>query len=255
MPDEENAGVIEQEEVANPEIADQQPIEPDEESAEDSAQSSQSAPKSTKEDNMRKMGQALDDLKRQNAELQNALTKLAPPKQEAPPEPDELEGLEDDDFVSVAQVRKLAERIVKQTVKSSKLEGRVETMEEKFKSKHEDYDEVVNQDNFEKLFKDMPEMRPVLKRAYELAVKGEDIDPVSLSYKLLKNYSKSGEEPVMKKPNSDERLAKNQAKPLSANAIKSSALTAADKYMGGSLTKADRDRIYKETVEASKARR
>lgn len=255
MPDDENTGVVE--EVAAPEIADQQTeAEPEthEEQSEAKATPSEE-PKNSKEDNLRHLGRAYEDLKRQNAELQNALVRLAPPQKEAAPEPDELADLADDDFVSVSQVKKLAERIVKQTVQSAMKEGRVERLEETFKARNSDYDAVVNQDNFEKLFKDMPEMKAVLKNAYDAAVKGNtEIDPVSLSYKLLKPYV--GEQEMVTKKVGDEKLSRNAGKPISANAIKSSALTEAHKYMGGGLpTKEDRARIYKETVEASKARR
>jgi hypothetical protein len=264
MPADETEGVT-KEEVATPEIADQQPVTEPETQEEAPAEAVEKVAtegetkKSTKEDNLRQQGRVIEDLKRQNAELQSALVRMVPPaqkQQEAQPEPDELAGLDDDDFVSVSQVKKLAEKIVKQTVQSAMKEGRVERIEESFKTKHDDYDDVVNQDNFERLFKDVPELKPVLARAYELAVKGEDIDPVSLSYKLLKQYSNTGdEEMVNKKSPSDEKLNRNQAKPLSANAIKSSALTEAHKYMGGKApSKEDRARIYKETVEAAKNR-
>jgi hypothetical protein len=101
----------------------------------------------------------------------------------------------------------------------------------------------------------VPELKPVLAKAYELAVKGENIDPVSLSYKLLKPYL-GGQDVVNSKKAGEEKLTRNAGKPISANAIKSSALTEAHKYMGGSApSKEDRARIYKETVEAAKARR
>ena len=203
------------------------------------------SPKKSKEDNLRNLARTNEDLKRQNAELQSALIRMAPPPVREKPVPqeevDELADLADDDFVSVSQVKKLAERIVKATVKSAMNEGRVEKIEKSFKNQHSDYEEVVNQENFEKLFKDMPEMKPVLSRAYELAVKGEDIDPVALSYKLLKQYSTTnGEEQMNKKSPSEEKLSRNQAKPISANAIKSSALTEAHKYMGGNAPRSRR---------------
>jgi hypothetical protein len=258
MPDDENVGVIE--EVASPETVDQQTnIEPEPQEVSQEAETAQpEVPKKSKEDNLRQLGRAYEEEKRRSAELQAALLRMMPAQKapEAAPEPvDELAGLDKEDFISVGQVEKIVERAVKKSVHSAMSAGRVERLEESFKGSHSDYDDVVNQDNFEKLFNDMPELKPVLAEAYESAVKGENIDPVSLSYKLLKQYKNSGED-MTKKATSDDRLNRNQAKPISANAIKSSALTEAHKYMGGAApSKDDRARIYKETVEAAKARR
>jgi hypothetical protein len=254
MPDDENTGVVE--EIAAPVIAEQQTEnEPETQEAASEAAAPPEAPKNSKEDNLRQQGRVIEDQRRRIAELESAFVRMAPPKKEPEPEPDELANLDDEDFISVGQVKKIAQKIAKETYQKTMNEGRVDRLEESFKARNSDYDAVVNQDNFEKLFKDMPELKPVLAKAYEAAVRGENIDPVALSYKLLKPYM--GEEDVIqKKAPGDDRLARNASKPISANAIKSSALTEAHKYMGGNApSKEDKARIYKETVEAAKARR
>ena len=255
MPDDENIGVT-SEEIATPEIADQETNnEPEtQEQATESVATSE-PPKNSKEDNLRQQGRVIEDQKRRIAELESAFVRLAPPKKEVVPEPDEMAGLDDDDFISVGQVKKIAQKIAKDTYRATMNEGRVERLEETFKGRHSDYELVVNQDNFEKLFKDMPELKPVLANAYAAAVRGEDIDPVALSYKLLKPYI-GDSDVVNSKKSGDEKLVRNQNRPISANAIKSSALTEAHKYMGSNApSKEDKARIYKETVEAAKARR
>jgi hypothetical protein len=202
------------------------------------------------------MRESLEALQRQNLELQNAVYKMnAPTQKQQAPEPDELADLSEDDFINVGQVKKYASRLVKETIQQAMKEQKGATLEDRFRASHSDYDEVVNKENLETLFQDMPELKGVLSKAYEASMKGEDVDPVSLSYKLIKKFGTNlGETTMNKKAPELARLAKNAQKPISSNAIKSSALSEAHKYIDRP-SKEEADRIYKETVEAARARR
>jgi hypothetical protein len=111
----------------------------------------------------------------------------------------------------------------------------------------------VNSDNFETLFEEMPELRSVLKLSYDAAKRGEDVDPVAVSYKLLKKFQPE-EKQVSKKAPENYQLSRNEQKPKAAASIKSQALHEAYKFVANP-SKSERERIYKETVEASKASR
>jgi hypothetical protein len=253
MPEEIESGVDEV--AAAPEI-EQQPTNVETEAAKaDSAGSKSEKPKGSKDENMERMRQSLDDLKRKNAEMAAALEQLRAPVKVAEPEVDELASLGGDDFVNKSQAEKLIERKVAQRVEAALKAMRVENREGLFAATTSDYKQVVTQENFDALFQDVPELRPVMAKAYELAQRGEDIDPVALSYKLLKKFgggSATGESEMAKR--NAEALAKNVGKPQSANAVKSSALSEAHKFIN-SPSKDEKARIFKETQEAARARR
>jgi len=252
MSDEVEAGVTQ--DVADPTLSQQE--QPQETPLEAIAAATSEPAKTDKDENIRRMRESLEELSRQNRELQQAVHQMRSPAQpQEPLERDELADLSEDDFINVGQVKKYASRLVKDTVRQVMKEQKGASLEDRFRMTHNDYDEVVNKENLETLFQDMPELKGVLSKAYEASLKGEDVDPVSLSYKLIKKFCTNiGETPMNKKAPELAKLAKNTAKPISSNAIKSSALSEAHKYIDRP-SKEEADRIYKETVEASRARR
>lgn len=253
--DENENSVIAEAEIAEQPIPETQTDAVAAEQAHSEQESVQQKQRNTRDENMAKMRESLEQLRRQNLELQNAVMQTHQVRQSAPPapEPDELATLPDDDFVSVAQMKKFAARVAQETVQSALKQQKGASLEDRFRAAHPDYDEVVNKENLETLFQEMPELRGVLTKAYESAMKGDDVDPVSLSYKLIKKYSTTlGESSMSKK--TPEILARNAQKPVSSNAIKSAALSEAHKY-AMKPTKEEADRLYKETVEAARARR
>jgi len=252
MSDDQNSGVI-LEEAAAPEVIDQQPTEaPIEEQI---AAKASEKPKGDKDENIRRMRESMEHLQRQNQELQATLNAMSRPKQQAPQEPvDEVAALAEDDFVNVGQMKKYAQNVTKEAVRQALKEQRGASSEERFRAQNPDYDQVVTKENLETLFNDVPELKPTLVKLYDMALKGEDVDPVAVSYKLIKKFNTNlGETSMNKKTSEVDKLASNSNKPVSSNAIKSSALTQAHKY-GLRPTKEEAAKLYKETVEASKGR-
>ena len=210
------------------------------------------AEESDKEKNFRRMRLAMEEQQRQIQELQRTLSQAKQaeaPQEEA--EQDPLAGVADDDLVSVKQVRSYAERVAKDAVRQVLKEQKGATIEERFRERNPDYDKIVTKENLDELFEEMPELKPTLQRMYAMALKGEDVDPVALSYKLIKRFK--GEQDMGKAEKASAQLTKNAQKPLSSNAIKSSALNEAHKF-GQTMSKEDKARIFAETVAAAKQR-
>lgn len=247
MPDEENTTAVSVDE-APVEASSQAEVAEPQSQAQEPPKSASIEEESDKEKNFRRMRLAMEEQQRQIRELQEALESAKPQVQE---ELDPLDGVSEDDFVSVKQVKTYAEKAVKKAVQQALKEQKGATLEERFRQSHPDYDQIVTKENLDEMFQEMPELKPTLHRMYQAALKGEDVDPVALSYKLVKRFK--GEQTMGKAEKASAQLAKNAQKPVSSNAIKSSALNEAHKF-GTSLSKEDRERIYAETVGFAKRR-
>ena len=171
----------------------------------------------TKDYNWRKMEQKMQDLERKNREMtQTMQEKAAPPKEES----DELAQLQDDDLITVGQVNKLAEKRARQIVAEELSKREREALPGKVKSQYDDYDQVVTNENIEKLVQE--------RAAWETTIKN-DPNPYETAYCLIKQ-SKFYKENNENKQN-QERINSNNQKPVSSNTIgKKGPLTQANTF-------------------------
>lgn len=239
MTDEANSGVIEEAAA---------PVEATE------AQPKEAVPTPTSEiqdRNWKEARQLLEEQRRRIEELQGMVSRSAAP---APKEEvDELDQMAPDDIVTAKQMRKYAERVAEQAVQKAMKRSAADTMEERVRARYSDYDSVVTKENVDELTRDDPALRKTLQSLAAAAQRGEDVDPYSLAYSLIKKTKGSTEKEDMSRVKRDaDQLAKNSAKPVSSNAIKSAPLSDAHTY--ANLSKEDKERYFKEMTEAAKRR-
>lgn len=172
----------------------------------------------SKEYNWRRMEQKMQELERKNQELTQVVQeKAAPPKEEAP---DELAQLQNDDLTTVDQVNKLAEKRARQIVSEELSKREREALPAQVKGQYEDYDQVVTNENIEKLVQERP--------AWETTIRN-DPNPFEAAYCLIKQskfYRAKNEN-----KQTEERIADNSQKPVSSNTIgKQGPLTQANAF-------------------------
>lgn len=184
---------------------------------------------------MREKDQQIEELGRQFSEI----SKRNPPKEEI----DELANLADDDILTVAQAKKLAQKMARGVAEDVLKERDAATVDERLQLKFSDYADVVTKENIELLKQTEPELAQSL---YHMP------DPYSqavAAYKLLKKVTVKGES-----SNSLEkkRAMENSQKPLSVNAVtKQSAIGNAHLFENG-LTKDLKKQLWSEMQQAMK---
>ena len=195
---EDNQGVTEQEAAAPVEATESQPpIVPEEPKKPEPG---------TQEFNWRRMEQKVQELERKNQELSQTMQeKPSSPKEEVP---DELAQLQDDDLITVGQVNKLAEQRARQIVSDELNKREKEALPGKVKKQYEDYDQVVTNENIEKLVQEDPDLEHDIKVS---------INPYSRAYKEIKR-SEFYKTQVSNNQNK-ERIESNSQKPVSSNTI------------------------------------
>lgn len=172
----------------------------------------------TKEYNWRRMEQKLQELERLNQELSQTVQEKNSPKKEE--QPDELSQLQEDDLITYGQVNKLAEQRARQIVADELAKREREALPSKVKSQYNDYDQVVTNENIEKLVQERP--------AWENTIKN-DPNPYETAYYLIKQ-AKFFKENIENKQN-QERINSNSQKPISSNVIgKQGPLTQANAF-------------------------
>lgn len=171
---------------------------------------------------MRLQKQRIEELEKDRQEREQARM----PAQE--PEPDELEGEDPDNYITVAKARKMAEKAAEkkarsyaqQAVQEYAQQQTVAMSEERAKAKYEDYDYIM--EHF---------ALPMIKNDPALAYKiQQSKNPAETAYKLGK-LSDGYEETMTKAATSPkaEKILKNSQRPTSSNAA-GSLKTQADKY-------------------------
>jgi len=188
--------------------------------AEEAAQETRKEPsKSNAEINWEQTRQLLQMQKQKIEDLESRLVEREKPSQVD--EKDEFSELDPDDYLTVGKARKLAEKLAekkateaaKKIVQEYSQQQTVQNDEHRMRSKHDDYDFVV--ENFAiPLIKNDPAL------AYQIQ---HSKNPAETAYKLGK-LSDSYEESTMKQQTSPkaEKVLKNASRPVSANAVGSS---------------------------------
>jgi hypothetical protein len=205
MPDEETMDVGQDvQEVVQPTDSVQQSERQEE------AQVVQQQKRNDAEYNWAETRRKMDMLERENREHKEMLLKLQ--QKQLPPEEDELEGLADDDILTVSQARKLAQKISRQTAQESYRERDAATVDDRMRSKFSDYDDIVTSENLELLKKNDPELAMSLQRLAD--------DPYSQSMAAYKMLKRAGYSPQKQSQTLEKRKAlENSQKPMSVNSV------------------------------------
>ena len=184
----------------------------------------------------------MQELDRRVKEQDDYISKL---KQTSAPKDDyeEIDRLTDDDIVTKAQARKLAEKMAKQIASQVIKEREAATVEERVKLRFNDFDDVVTQENIELLKQKKPEL------ASSVASNPDPYAQAVAAYDALKMI---GAQEMSKTSVEKEKALKNAQKPLSVNAVtKQSAIGNAHLFENG-LTPELKKQLLKEMQEASK---
>lgn len=213
-------------------VTDQTVVEPEvkteDQSQEQEAQKSQ---EKSKEYNFARMREKQESLEQEVKELRQ--------KQEPQPqkEVDELAGLSDDDILTVAQTKKLAARQAEEIVKRLMKERENASLPEKTRSKYEDFDAILNEENIKKLEKQEPGLADACSKAS---------NPWEATYKVLKKFIVPAKEEKAVK--GEKELNDNLALPTpSIAAGNTRPLNNANIW-----AKASKEELYKQMTEAAK---
>lgn len=183
----------------------------------------------------------MQELQRQNKELAEAVQKMQQPKVA---EIDELDKLGDDDIITKAGAKKLAEKMARQIAAETIRQREAETVEERLQNKYPDFASVVSRENIDQLKTNDPELAMSLHRLSD--------DPFAQGVAAYKLLMKLGYGDNMSKSVEKKKAIENSQKPISVNAAtKSSALGNAHLFENG-LTKELKTQLWKEMQQAMK---
>lgn len=192
--------------------------------------------------NWAEMRRKMQEKDQEIAELRQQFSEINKRKP-TPEEEDELAKLAEDDILTVAQAKKLAQKMARNVAEDVIKQREAATVEERVQLKFPDYSEIVSKENIELLKQTEPELAQSL---YHMP------DPYSqavAAYKLLKRIAKRDEGPSLEK----RKAEANAQKPVSVNAVtKNSAIGNAHLFENG-LTPELKNQLYKEMKEAMKA--
>lgn len=221
MAEEENvAEAIQQEEVIQP---------PEQAAPESQSPEVEAQPKevSDKDRNFQKMREKTARLERHNAELQKAL--------EAQGNPTDT-GVASDELVEGKHLEKLYQEM--ERIKNAAIPDRL-------RSKFSDFDQVVTEENIEKLKQSEPELFVSIKSGEDLYAKGVS------AYKTLRALGIAKDDPYKAQK---EQVHQNQSRPLSTQAIKGQGALADANIFAKGLTPELKKQLQEEMAHAVKAR-
>lgn len=237
MSDDENVNVAEQ--LANTEVV--QPSESENTAPErdDNASNNSESKRNDQEYNWKQASRKLRDLEKQNEELAKALNRIQKPEAED----DELDKMGDDDIMTKAQAKKMAERMARQVSERVIKEREAMTAEDRVKAKFPDFDSVVTRENIELLKQSEPEV------AQSLAMNPDPYAQAVAVYRTLKT-SGLGRSDLA---NEKQKAISNSKKPVSVNAVSKGASAIANAHIFESgLTPELKASLYKEMQECAR---
>ncbi len=187
--------------------------------------------------NFRELRQKMEELQRQNQQLEMKLQYQ--PRNE--PEPvDELANIKDDDWLSAKQAKVLAMRTVQEYMDSQA----ATQVEDKMRIRYKDYDDVVSNENIKELIEDDREFADAL---------ASSANPALAAYKAIKKAAFFQNKKTEKKSSIEaEKIVKNASKPVSANAVQTRPLAQAESFARMSDT--ERESLWRETQEFASRR-
>jgi len=197
---------------------------------------------SDKEINFQRMRESKEQLEREVRELKKAMELSAQTKQNQAH--DEDNDISDDDLVEGKEVKKLRSQI--RSLSKAMEQTKLSAEEMKLKTKFSDFDQVVTQENIEKLKQTEPELHAALINS------GADLYSKGVSaYKTLKALGFVKEDNYISQK---EQVKENHGRPVSAQAIRGQgALSEANIFAKG-LTPELKKQLQSEMSQAIKAR-
>ncbi len=165
-------------------------------------------------------------------------------KKQAPPEEDEFAKLAEDDILTLAQARKLAAKMARQTAETVLKERDAATVDERMGNRFPDYRSTLTRENLE-LFN---ELEPDLAESLTL-LKDNPYRQAELAYKYIKKFVPQQDNTMTK----DKKKAEvNSKKPLSVQAVgKTSVIGQVGQFENG-LTPEMKAQYWKEMQEIRK---
>ena len=221
------------------------PVQPQEQTAHESQSPEVEAKEEkvsfSKDENLIRLRETKEQLEKENRELRKYYESHA--KKESSQEEDI--GVEDDDIVEGKVVKRLYNELKElKKFKQSYEQEKVDSIPQRLKSKFEDFDQVVTQENVEKLKRSEPELYASITAGGDLYAKGVS------AYKTLKALGIVRDDYKDQK----EQVQQNHGKPVSAQAIRGQgALSEANIFAKG-LTPELKKQLQQEMQQASKAR-
>ena len=176
------------------------------------------------------------------AELRDQFSSIN--KKHAPPEEDEFARLAEDDILTVAQAKKLATKLARQTAETVLRERDASTVDERMQFKFPDYSSTVTRENIELL----NELKPEVAESLTL-LKDDPFRQAKLAYEYIKAFVPQRDESM----NKDKRKAEvNSKKPLSVQAVgKTSVIGQVGQFENG-LTPEMKAQYWKEMQQIKK---
>lgn len=236
MSEDENQGVETEvsQEVAQPqESADAQPVQESQE---------ERRARNDAEYNWAEMRRQMREKDRQIEELRDQYQSIN--KKAAPQEDDELSRLAEDDILTVAQAKKLATKLARQTAEALIKEKEASTVDERLNYKYPDFKSVVTRENIEILKETKPQLAKSL-----LKFADDPYEQSELAYEYIKAYVPQKEESMTKEK---KKAEENSKKPLSVQAVgKNSAIGQAHQFENG-LTPELKSQLWKEMQQIRK---
>jgi hypothetical protein len=195
--------------------------------------------KGSAEYNFRELRQKMEELQRQNQQLEMKLQYQPAPVKEADPV-DELANLRDDDLMTAKQAKQLALRTYQElAAQQEQLQ-----IEDKMRLRFKDYDDVVTNDNIKELIEDDRDFADAL---------ASSANPALAAYKAIKKAAFYQNKKTEKRVSPEaEKIVKNAAKPVSANTVQQRPLAGADSFARSSET--ERAALYREMQEYASRR-
>lgn len=177
------------------------------------------------------------------AELRDQFSNIT--KKQAPPEEDEFAKLAEDDILTLAQARKLAAKMARQTAEAVLREREALTVDDRLQSKFPDYTSTVTRENIELL----NELKPDVAESLAL-LKGDPYRQAKLAYEYIKAFVPQRDETM----NKDRKKAEvNSKKPVSVQAVaKQSPIAQSHLFEDGPLTQERKNAIYKQMLQDMK---
>ncbi len=233
MSEEENQSV---EEIVSEAVA--QPQE-----STDDTQAMEAQRRKDAEYNWSEMRKQMREKDREIAELRDQFSSLT--RKAQPPEEDELAKLAEDDILTVAQAKKLATKLARQTAEQLLKEKEASNVDERLQVKYPDFMSTVTKENIEILKETKPHLAKALMKFSD--------DPYTqseLAYEYIKTYVPQREENKMTLEK--KKAEENSKKPLSVQAApKHSAIGQAHQFENG-LTPELKNQLWKEMQQIRK---
>ncbi len=209
----------------------------------------------SKDENFTRLRESKEQLERKNDRIERENDELRAEKafhakKQEPPSEDDSLGIEDDDLAEGKHLNKLDKKI-KDLDKAQKdfqktiAEEKLALVPAQLRAKFDDFDEVVSEENIEKLKKLEPEMYRSLREPGDVYTKGVTAYKTLLAMGIVKkdNYKSQKED-----------VHNNHKKPVSTQAIRGQGpLSEANQFQKG-LTPELKKQYQEEMAEAVKAR-